>query len=265
MLYDHDRHVGKFFVVIRMIINALFVIVVLWDVILVCMLDCYISGFVLYALLNIKTLFGVVTPVYGSSFYCGDATDDAQQKRSSTFCTCPLSITIFDDRYIHRIQMPSGCVSESSTSSWANEIKREAVVMDRLVSWFGGNTEKRETAPLAVITPSSPLTVPLPLSFSLSHPLSLSISFSRSLRISLLNSHPSMLGHRHRGGARCHVLGRREPSLGEQQAKAIHGRFSTVTLVYKKAYVHVCIQENKKTHIFTILQARRGIIFAGEN
>lgn len=85
---------------------------------------------------------------------------------------------------------------------------------------WGGNTEKRETAPLAVITPS--LTVPFPLP----------LSPYRSLCVSLLNSHLSVLGLQHRGGARRHVLSEREPPLGNQYVKVIRGRFSTRSCVH---------------------------------
>lgn len=121
----------------------------------------------------------------------------------------PPSVTIFDDRYF---QMSFDCMDGNSTSSYGNEIKGEAVVMDRLISWFGGNTEKWETAPLAVITPFSSLSLCLSLFLFLCLHLILNVS----LDISLLNSHLSVRRLRHRGGAHRHVLSKREPPLGNQ-------------------------------------------------
>lgn len=129
----------------------------------------------------------------------------------STVCIPPPppSVTIFDDRYF---QMSFDCMDGNSTSSYGNEIKGEAVVMDRLISWFGGNTEKWETAPLAVITPFSSLSLCLSLFLFLCLHLILNVS----LDISLLNSHLSVRRLRHRGGAHRHVLSKREPPLGNQ-------------------------------------------------
>lgn len=64
---------------------------------------------------------------------CAGAAEPAQ--RLPTVCTWSPSITIFHDRYI---QMSFDCMDRNSASSWGNEIKGAAVVMDRLVSWFGG-------------------------------------------------------------------------------------------------------------------------------
>lgn len=97
---------------------------------------------------------------------------------------------------------------------------------------WGGNTEKWETAPLAVITPS--LTVPFPFP----------LSPYRSLCVSLLNSHLSVLGLQHRGGARRHVLSEREPPLGNQYVKVIRGRFSTCS----------CVHTEHKTCLIKILR-----------
>lgn len=173
---------------------------------------------------SMKRIFGVnaVTCWRFALWRCAVATDPAQQQNvCPLFALDPSSISIFMARYIQSIQMSFDCVSGNSTSGWRNEIKGAAGVMDRLVSWFGGNTEKRGDSASGCHNPFSSSDCASP---SLSPSFSPNLILCVSLHISPLNSHLSVLGT----GTVGHVLGRREPSLGEQWAKAIHGRFITV-------------------------------------
>lgn len=126
----------------------------------------------------------------------------AATKHLTTVCTRPLSITIFDDRCIQTALKSFHCVSGNRTSSWENEIKRGAVVIDSCVSWFGAggfgvcglggwlHRERGDSAsgchnPFSFFSLCISLCLP---PFSLNPPL----------YMSLLISHLSELGHWHR-------------------------------------------------------------------
>lgn len=191
LLCERDGQVSKFFFFLWNQLDLIFFstpialwCISLWSVILVVIYRVLTPGYfcvlcVAIVIHNMKAIFGVVKLWYDVSICCGDVQLPLilHGNKSVVHClhlaTPSSSITIFDDRYIQRIQVSLDRMSGNSRSSFVNEIKGSCSHHRWTCSVvWGGSTEKGEAAPLAVVTPSLPLHLP-----SLSHSLSLSSLF----------------------------------------------------------------------------------------
>lgn len=106
---------------------------------------CYLCVVAVMIVIRImKKIFGVIMQRCDDSFYCGDVQWPLILHSNKTVIHCfPYHIQwqVYID--IQSIQIAFSCMSSNGTSSWGNEMKQVAVVMDRLVSWFGGYHRER--------------------------------------------------------------------------------------------------------------------------